>query len=377
MKFSEMVYTRPDYPAALKKLEALTQKLEAAKSAQEQAEVYKEYEALLSRLETQTTLCYIRHSVDTRDSFYEAENDYNDQQAPFVTEKAQAFAKALLESPFRAELEKALGSLLFQNMELEQKGFSPEIVPLMQEENRLTTEYQKLYASARVPFQGKSLTIAQLGPYKESTDRATRRAALEAEGGFFDEHREEFDSLFSQLVKNRTEQAKKLGFESFVELGALRRQRNCYSPADIARFRDDVVRDLVPLTMRLKERQACRLGISDFQFWDNALKFRDGSAAPQGSPEEILAAGKKMYAELSPETAEFISLMFENGLFDVLAKEGKAPGGYCTGLEDYGYPFIFSNFNSTSGDVDVLTHEAGHAFADYTATKTVPVHALR
>ena len=37
MKFSEMVYTRPDYPAALKKLEALTQKLEAAKSAQEQA----------------------------------------------------------------------------------------------------------------------------------------------------------------------------------------------------------------------------------------------------------------------------------------------------------------------------------------------------
>ena len=120
MKFSEMVYTRPDYPAALKKLEALTQKLEAAKSAQEQAEVYKEYEALLSRLETQTTLCYIRHSVDTRDSFYEAENDYNDQQAPFVTEKAQAFAKALLESPFRAELEKALGSLLFQIMELEQ-----------------------------------------------------------------------------------------------------------------------------------------------------------------------------------------------------------------------------------------------------------------
>ena len=32
-------------------------------------------------------------------------------------------------------------------------------------------------------------------------------------------------------------------------------------------------------------------------------------------------------------------------------------------------PFIFSNFNGTAGDVDVLTHEAGHAFADYTAYK--------
>ena len=28
-------------------------------------------------------------------------------------------------------------------------------------------------------------------------------------------------------------------------------------------------------------------------------------------------------------------------------------------------PFIFSNFNGTSGDIDVLTHEAGHAFQVY------------
>ena len=162
-----------------------------------------------------------------------------------------------------------------------------------------------------------------------------------------------------------------------MELGAIRRQRNCYTPEDAASFREQVVRDLVPLTVKIKERQAKRLGIEDFKFHDNALSFKDGSATPQGTPEEILAAGKKMYQELSPETAEFIDLMFENDLFDVLAKEGKAPGGYCTSLPDYGCPFIFSNFNGTSGDVDVLTHEAGHAFADFIASKTVPVHALR
>ena len=178
-------------------------------------------------------------------------------------------------------------------------------------------------------------------------------------------------------MQNRTQQAKALGFETFVELGALRRQRNCYTPAQAAAFRQQVVQDLVPLTLKLKERQAKRLGISDFKFHDNALKFKDGSATPQGTPEEIMAAGKKMYQELSPETASFIDMMFENDLFDVLAKEGKAPGGYCTGLEDYGYPFIFSNFNGTSGDVDVLTHEAGHAFADYIAGQTVDIHALR
>ena len=377
MKFSQMTYQRPDYPAAFRQLEDLTARLRAAGSAGEQVQLYRQAEELLSHLSTQATLCSIRYTVDTRDPFYEAENEYNDQQSPLLQEKLQEFQKALVASPFRKELEEELGELLFRNIELELKSFSPEIIPLMQEENQLQNEYQKLYASAQIPFQGKTVTVAQLGPYKESTDRATRRAALEAEGSFFDENRQQFDQLYDKLVKNRTEQARKLGFANYVELGFLRRGRNCYAPRDIAAFRDAVVKDLVPLTVKLKERQAKRLGIDDFKFQDNALKFKDGSAAPQGTPEEILAAGKQMYHELSPETASFIDLMFDNELFDVLAKEGKAPGGYCTGLEDYGYPFIFSNFNGTSGDVDVLTHEAGHAFADYMANQEVQTHALR
>ena len=377
MKFSEMPYTRPDYPAISQELDKLTQRLGQASSAQEQADLYKEFETLLSHLNTQTTLCYIRHTVNTNDSFYEEENDYNDQQMPLMEEKVKNFQKVLMDSPYRKELEDLLGILLFQNMELEMKGFSPEIVPLMQEENKLASEYQKLYASARIPFMGKTVTVAQLGPYKESTDRATRRAALEAEGSFFDQHREEFDQIFDKLVKNRTEQAKKLGFDSFVELGAIRRQRNCYTPADVASFRQQVVRDLVRLTVKIKERRAKRLGIPDFKFHDNGLNFKDGSATPQGTPEEILAAGQTMYEELSPETKDFIHLMFDNGLFDVLAKDGKAPGGYCTSLPDYSCPFIFSNFNGTSGDVDVLTHEAGHGFADFISIQTVDVHALR
>ncbi len=377
MKFSEMTYTRPDMQAAFQELDSLTARLQASADPKEQLGIYKEAETLLNHIYTQASICMIRNSVDTRDEFYDAETAYINEQEPLLEEKTQAFHRALVDSPCRGELEKALSPLLFQNLEMNLRSFSPEIIPLMQEENRLTTEYQKLYASAQVPFQGKTLTIAQLGPYKEHADRATRRAALEAEGTFFDENRQQFDELYDKLVKNRTEQAKKLGLPSYVELAALRLQRNCYSPEDVAAFRDRVVRDLVPLTVKVKERQAKRLGISDFKFHDNALKFRGGSAKPQGTPEEIMAAGQKMYEELSTDTADFIHLMFENDLFDVLAKEGKAPGGYCTSLPDYGYPFIFSNFNGTSGDVDVLTHEAGHAFADYISHKTIAIDALR
>ena len=377
MKFSEMPYARPDMDSLFAELDSLTAQLQSASDAQAQLEAFHKKDKLMSGFNTLASICSIRNTVDTRDKFYEAEQEFLDQQYPLISEKMQAFNKVLAASPFRGDLEKELGELLFTNIELELKSFSPEIVPLMQEENRLCTEYQKLYASARIDFMGKTVTIAQLIPYKQDPDRAVRKAATEAEGGFFDQHRQELDELYDKLVKNRTQQAKKLGFENYVPLGFIRMGRNCYTPEDLQSFRGQVVRDLVPLVVKVNERQAKRLGISDYKFYDVPIKFKDGSAKPQGTPDEIMAAGKKMYHELSPETGEFIDLMLDNELFDVLAKEGKAPGGYCTSLPDYKYPFIFSNFNGTSRDVDVLTHEAGHAFANFIADRTIPVPGNR
>ncbi|MDD3261932.1 MAG: M3 family oligoendopeptidase [Oscillospiraceae bacterium] len=376
MKFSEMPYTRPNYSALFQQIDAMTAQLSSA-SAEKQLEIYHQMEKLESTVVTQATICEIRNSINTRDQFYEAEQAYNDEHSPMLDEHMQAFKKALLHSTHRTELEKALGSMLFQKLEMEQKSFSPEIVPLLQEENHLVNAYQKLYASAAISFDGKTCTLSQLGPYLQNTDRSVRRSAAEAYGGFFDAHREEFDTLYDKMVKNRTEQAHKLGFANFEELSLLRRNRIGYSIEDIRSFRKEVVRDLVPITVEIKKRQAKRIEIPDFSFYDNELKFKDGSAVPQGTPKEIMQAGKKMYTELSAETAEFIDQMFRMDLFDVLAKKGKAPGGYCTDLPDYHCSFIFSNFNGTSGDVDVLTHEAGHAFASFIAQRTVPLLALR
>ncbi len=64
---------------------------------------------------------------------------------------------------------------------------------------------------------------------------------------------------------------------------------------------------------------------------------------------------------------KFFNFMLQENLLDLVTKKGKAGGGYCTYIPDYKAPFIFSNFNGTSGDVDVLTHEAGHAFQVYSS----------
>ena len=369
MKFSEMPYSRPDMEALAA---ATTQTLEAMKAAPNAAGQIAAYDAYEKKMQTAGTMqqiAYIRHTINTKDEFYNAENDYMDEIGPKLQELTHRVNTALLESPYRAELERHYGALMFKNLEIAARSFSPAIVELMQEENKLVSEYQNLYASATVEFDGKTMPLPLLGPYKQDPDRAVRKAAYEADAKFLDSHREELDTLYDKLVKVRDAQAKKMGLPNYIPLGYDRMGRNCYTAKDVAAFRDQIAEDMVPIVAKVKEAQRRRIGVEKLAFYDEPISFADGNAVPEGTPDEILAAGKKMYQELSPETAEFIDFMFENELFDVLSRDGKAPGGYCTEIADYKSPFIFSNFNATAGDVDVLTHEAGHAFEAYRAFK--------
>lgn len=371
MKFSEMPYVRPDIDAIRAEFDAITEAFDLAKSADEQAALYKKADVLKQQVLTMATVANVRHTIDTRDEFYTAENDFMDENSPALQEKIQQLLNKMLGSPYRKELEEKLGGLLFRNLEIAARTFRPEIMTLMQEENALVSEYQALYASMNVEFDGKVMPIAKLGPYKQSTDREVRRAAHIVEGECFDSHREKLDELYDKLIKNRTAQAKALGHENYIALGYDRLGRNCYDSSDVAAFRDQIAKDFVPVVEAVKRTQEKRIGVDKLRFYDDVFMFPDGNPIPEGTPEDILAAGREMYRALSPETAEFIDFMYENELLDVVAKEGKAPGGYCTNLADYQAPFIFSNFNGTAGDVDVLTHEAGHAFAFYRSARKV------
>jgi M3 family oligoendopeptidase len=348
-----------------KEAKEIIRRVKEASSAQEQLDAHKAITRLFVDFSDMSTLASIRNSLNTQDEFYEQEKAFLDENEPLISGIQSEFLKAFLASPFRAELESKLGKLLFINAEMELKAFDPAIIPEMQEENKLTTEYQKLLASAQIEFDGKVLNLSQLGPYMESTDRDVRRSVFKKRTEFFMAHEKELDELYDKLVKVRTAMARKLGFENYVPLGYLKRNRNCYGPKDVAVFREQVKKYLVPLAVKLREDQRIRLGLDKLSFIDTPLYFKEGNPKPQGTPEEIFEAGKKMYDELSSETSEFFRFMLDNELLDCLSKKGKAPGGYMTYLFKYESPFIFANFNGTSGDVDVMTHECGHALNGY------------
>ncbi len=365
MKFSEMPYERPDMKTVGAAFDAVTQKAAEATDVRTVIDAVLDYEKLVRHAATAESLAYIRHSIDTRDAFYDAENDYIDQVSPQLEEKRQAFMKTLLESKFRPQLEERFGRLLFVNAEIAAKAFKPELIPQLQEINRLSSEYSKLMAGARIEFDGETRNLSQLTPYKQAPDREVRRSAYCAEGSFFAAHGEELDRIYDDMVRQRTQVARRLGYDNFVPVGYLNMTRNCYDAEMVASFRRQVVRDIVPLVCKLKKMQSERIGIPQMKFYDDIFCYREGNPKPCGSADDLLASGKRMYEEMSPKTGEFIHFMYDNQLMDVLARDGKSVGGYCADLEDYKAPFIFANFNGTSGDVDVLTHEAGHAYAGY------------
>ncbi|MEG0472976.1 MAG: M3 family oligoendopeptidase [Solibacillus sp.] len=370
--FKDFEYKRPSLDEMKQDSAALIEQFKAALTVEEQSVVIERYNTMRNRFSTMANLVYIRASIDTNDAFYQTERDFFDEVSPEADELTFNYYTELVKSPFRAQLEEKWGTQLFALAENLLKGFSPDVIELLQKENKLTSEYSKLVASAQIEFDGQTFTLAQLGPYMESTDRSVRKAVREASANFFAGNKEQFDSIYDQLVKLRHEIATTLGFKNYVELGYVNMDRIDYDASMVANFREQVRQFIVPIATKLYERQAERIGVEvdDFKFYDEGLSFLTGNATPQGDADWIVANGKKMYEELSHETGEFFNFMIDHDLMDLVAKKGKESGGYCTFIEDYEAPYIFSNFNGTSGDIDVLTHEAGHAFQVYSSRDT-------
>ena len=260
VKFSEMKYQRPDLDALKQEMGQLVEQLKAADSYQAAREVFLRKEELGRHIQTMSTLANIRHSIDTRDEFYDGEVKFWNAAGPELEEYSQAWNLAMLNSPFRGDFSQEYGDLMFINAEIALKTFSPEIIDLMQKENDLTQEYEKLLASAQIPFEGGVYTLSQMTPFKRDAVDQRRLNAWKAEGQWYKDNQEALDSLYDQLVHLRDEMGKKLGYEGYTTLGYYRMGRNCYTKEDVEKFRQAVVKYLVPVADSISRQQAKRLG---------------------------------------------------------------------------------------------------------------------
>ncbi len=370
MNFKDYSYSRPNLELFVEDFTRLKKAFAQADTEKDQLHFLHRINRLRNSFLTMYNLCYIRHSINTKDVFYESEQGFFNQNSPIYEQENSQFYQLLLASPFRGKLEKKLGNQLFLLAEMSLKTFSDDIMTDLAVENQLTTEYMKIKASAQLTVGNESYNLSSITALEQSADRALRKKAADAKWGFYAKHQKENEKIYDDLVAIRTRMAHKLGLENYTELGYLRMNRSDYNQDMVTNFREAVQKYIVPIASKLYEKQKARLKQSALKYYDLSFQFPSGNPKPIGTPKEIIKATSKMYAELSPETHTFFEYMTNNNLLDVEAKDGKNTGGYCTFIPNYGSPFIFSNFNGTSGDIVVMTHEAGHAFQVFSSRQT-------
>jgi len=369
MKFEEYTYTRPEIDALKDELQQLVHQFKQATDADAQYEVILAVNKLREKLDSMYSLASIRHSINTNDAFYEEEKNFFDSNLPELQEYINQYYKALVDSKFRSELEQKVGEHLFNIADLRLKSFEPAIVEDLKEENKLDTQYRKIKAQAKIEFEGEEYNLSSISPLEQSKDRSTRKKATAAKWHFYADAAPQMESIYDQLVALRHQMARKLGYDNYISLGYDRMLRSDYNASMVSKFREQVVEHIVPIATQLIERQAKRLGLEKLKHYDENFSFPTGNPTPKGSAPWLTQQASKMYSQLSTETDEFFSFMTERELMDLVAKDGKQTGGYCTFLGSFQSPFIFSNFNGTSHDITVLTHEAGHAFQCYATSR--------
>ena len=365
IKFSEYPFIIPNIKRFEKKMNQFIAELKACQNADEAYKVIKRLNKYNSAIETQISVIYVMYSCDTTSERNAKAQEFVDEVSPIFAKYGTEIRRLLVEAPYRPELEKKLGSFLFKKYDLSLKTFDEKIMPELMKQNKLTSEYDLIFGSAQIPFRGQTLNLSQLGKYMQDPDRDTRKEAAKAMDKWLSENEKRIGEIYDELVKLRDAMAKKLGYKSFTELGYYNLGRTDYNAEMVAGYRAQIAKDVVPLCQKLYKVQMKNLGIRKPQFYDYNLMFKSGNPKPAGNPKYLVDQAQNMYAALGKESKEFFDFMVKYELMDLEARKGKAPGGYCTYFPDYKSPFIFSNFNGTQGDVNVLCHEGGHAFQAY------------
>jgi len=366
MNYNELQYERLDLDESKKKLANMVSDFKNADNAEAQIGVIQKIDSFSRDYMTYQAMASLNFSRDINSDEAKKEKEYYDSISPEMREAYDSFDKALHESKFKKEIIREYGETFLKQIEVSLKTFNSKIKGMLKDEIKLKNKYTKLTAGAKINFDGKDYNLAGLGPFHSDTDRSVRKKSYEARFNWFNDNETELDDIYDSLVKLRHKIAVTLGYENFIDLGYYRMGRSDYGPKEVSNFRKQIVDHVVPIVNKLVEQKKSILNLDHLYFYDG-INFKDGDPKPKGSPKELVCVAQEMYHELSSETGQFFDMMVNEDLMDLVNREGKRPGGFCTSFPKYNRPYIFSNFNGTDHDITVLTHEAGHAFQNFSS----------
>jgi M3 family oligoendopeptidase len=365
LTIDQLTAPTPTYDDLAAKYRVLESELTAASTGAAAAAVVHLWDKLRRELETWSSLVNLRFNQDTTHEQYKKDREYCDELTPRLIDLDVRIKRLLLAHQRRADLEQKFGPQAFALWEADVMSFDPAIQDDLVREAKLQAEYNELTAGAKLSFRGQTYNLSGIIKFREDADRQTRHDSEKVRWQWYADNRPQLDRIYDDLVRLRNDMARKLKYRDYIELGYKRMKRVDYNQHDVEQFRAEVRTHLVPLAAELRKKQAAGLGVEKLMFWDDAIHDVQGNPAPHGEHDWMVARATEMFDAMGKDLGGFFRLMVQSKLTDLKNRDGKAGGGFCTAFPSYGLPFIFANFNGTKHDVEVFTHEMGHAYQAY------------
>lgn len=357
--FRDIHYNRPDYEGYAQNIEKCAKEIRKAGNMEELYHALKKFFNDRVCMETKEALAFIRCYQDCTDKFYQEEMQYTQSQAA-MTDIAPIY-DALLESPFRGEIDSKFGGQFLLKIEKECSLIKGGL-ELLGKEQKLIAQYQNMISSIKFLYEGQELSSAELSKYKESRDPAIRKKARDVSRKVFADKSDEFLQILRELVEVRKQIAHANGYADYLEYANTEKGRYSYGERELSQLCQFVRKELLPLKKQLYERIKNRLGIAQYTANDTGIYFEDGNPEPLGDAQFLLDQAAKMYAQIDQDFAELFETMKNEGYIDCQESADKITGmGFCTQICAEKLPFIFGNCTGRHSDVDILVHEFGHA----------------
>ncbi len=309
------------------------------------------------------TRLHVATTLNTADE--EAERRYHaylDLIEPHFLEAEQKLKDKLLDSG----LQPAGMEVPLRKMRAEAATFCQANLPLLVQEHKLSNRYNQIIGAQTVQWEGEELTLAQLRPVYQDTDRTRREQAwrLAAERQLAD--RGSVNELWQQFLGLRRQLAGNAGFGSYRDYRWQKLARLDYTPDDCLTFQRAIAEVVVPAAQRIYERRRRRLGVKTLRPWDlDVDPLGRPALRPFSSIDELKQKAAAIFRRVDPTLGAYYDTLVSEDLLDLENRKNKAPGAYCITLPVIKRPFIFANAVGLHADVKTVLHECGHAFHSF------------
>jgi oligoendopeptidase F len=315
----------------------------------------------LSRLVHETyRRLYVATTQDTADEERERRySEFLDEVYP----QSQAADQKLKEKLLASNLQPEGFEIPMRKLRAKAELFRSENLPFLSKELKLASEYERIVGTQTVLWEGQEVTLMQLQPVYQETERARREKAWFVEMGRWLADREAINELWQMQMEVRGKLAENANLPDYRAYRWSQLLRFDYTPEDCHRFHRAIEEVGVPAAQKIYEKRRTRLGLERLRPWDLLVDpFGRPPLRPFEKVSELEEKTSSIFHRIDPQLGAYFETMRREGLLDLENRKGKAPGGYSDDFTASRRPFIFMNAVGVHDDVQTLLHEGGHAF---------------